>query len=227
MINSPYMPPINTYANPYINRQPVTYNYPQAQVGGIPYQNLPNMPQIVQPPVETYPQKKEFTYTQDEQKFLQDNPYGNITDYLVQNKNYKRALEYLDSVANYDYGDKNVPHYSTIEKYADNKDFDDLAQSKYFKGAEGFKNLADIVKTINKNIEIEDAKCYNPKIPIDMETCLSRLDKFFNSKYSEDLKEFVLHGTDKLSNLVFLEFNLDKIDGNPDVKQLTEVYHIL
>ncbi|MCM1339869.1 MAG: hypothetical protein NC191_09385 [Muribaculaceae bacterium] len=225
-------------------------NYPQMPCCPVPNPNaIPPAPLAVSPgtasvdlnadPVAQYfnifsaKTKHDFVYTPEEQEVLKTTPYHDFTQDFVNKRDYARALDYINQ---YEY-DKD---FSELKKYINNPAFDSLATSKYFSNNYGFKELATKVYTLHKAQqdaynEVNALGYFCPYMPdikrmyaaIDVNQCVTNLDKFFKSGVSEDLKTFMKDGTDKLSDLWYVSHNLVDIDKEPAVDKLSVSFPVL
>ena len=193
-------------------QQPYIYQYPQMQQPAYyPSVNVPYgyMGGMIMDSYNMAPNP--FIFTADERQYLKDNPNKSITDFLVKNKNFKRAVEYVDSNGE----PKNLP---VLQKYFNNPSFESLVNSKFAEGETNFVKLVDIIYKLDKSqsdaykqvnspnyrvMTIPDMNTYYANISVD--NCIKNLDNFFKSeKISDDLKKYILQKTDILSDLWFV-----------------------
>ena len=171
-------------------------------------------------------------FTKEEEKFVEENPTGDIVKFNLDRKDYKRAVQWADISS----GKERV---KVLEKYLNEPAFDSLAQSKFFNNMANFERLVDIVSTLAKERNDAYQKVHSPgyrscTIPdvtriyadIDIGNCIKNLDRFFKSEaISDDLKTFICEATDKLSDLNFVNYSLGK--ENLTVKDLTNKRYFL
>lgn len=173
------------------------------------------------------PPEKPFNYRQDELPYV-NNPQKSLEDYLLEKKDYCRLIEYQDKLYN-----KN--DFQLIGKYLSTPDFKELAQNKCFSGMFGFDKLTDIVKELEKKQREAYQIIHNPQyrpcvIPdmnaiyagCDVGNAIKNINKFFNSNFSEDLKQYILKETDNFENLYWVSVNLAYLDKDkPNVDDLS------
>ena len=203
----PYYQPFYTY--PQANNP--TYFPPQNYTNG----SILNNPYAIS--------QKPFIFKNEERQYLKDNPKKDITDFLIKTKNYKRAVEYVDSNGE----PKNLP---ILQKYFNNPSFDSLANSKFTEGESGFVKLVNTIYNLDKSHSDAYNKVHSPNyrsitIPdmtanyaaIDVNNCIKNIDNFFKSeKISDDLKKYIFNKTDVLSDLWITGTTLGKKDITVD-----------
>ncbi len=149
--------------------------------------------------------------------------------------NLLKQKDYAKLVSVQDYMDgTNHSHY--VQKHLQTPDFQELAESKYFNTPSGFKKLTTIVSELEQKKQSAMATVYSPHyhsrtIPdvlqiqadTDVSDCVKNINKFFKSKFSDDLKKYIRDNTTLLTDLHKTSTNLAYLDAeNPNVDFLND-----
>ena len=144
--------------------------------------------------------------------------------------NLLRQKEYAKLVAIQDCLDgSNQAYY--VQKYLQTPAFRELAESKYFNSPHDFKKLTTIVSTLEQKKQNAMATVSSPyyrpvMIPdvllfqanTNVFDCVNNINKFFKSKFSDDLKIYIKDSTNLLTDLKQTSVNLGYLDmEKPDV----------
>ncbi len=131
--------------------------------------------------------------------------------------------------------DKNLvgsKKYKAYKKYKNNPDFQKLLKSSFFSGPEGAAKLVGIIYELDKTQQ-EAYKKVNSwgytciitpdttrmRANISVDKCIGNLNKFFNSKLPDDIKQNMLNEKSNLTDLWYVSHNLEYL--NPDKPELS------
>ena len=185
--------------------------YPQYQV-----QNAPNNPAVI-------PKNADFGLYNE-----------NTEQDLLKNQKYVELMTFQDA-----YNHTNNAYY--VNKYTSNASFSELAQNKFFNTPYGFQKLTNIIsnleqKKLNALYTVSSPYYVSAVIPdvtrvyagMDVGQCIENINKFFNSKFSDDLKTYILNDTNKLADLYFTSVNLGHLNpDNPDIEDLNSSRYMM
>lgn len=158
-------------------------------------------------------------------KSLNIGSYNESTEVnLLQQKEYAKLVAVQDCLDG-----SNQAYY--VQKYLQTPAFKELAESKYFNSPHDFKKLTTIVSTLEQKkqnaIATVSSPYYRPVMIPDVllfqantnvSDCISNINKFFKSKFSDDLKTYIKDNTNLLTDLHKTSVNLGYLDAEkPDV----------
>lgn len=158
-------------------------------------------------------------------KSLNIGPYNERTETdLLRQKEYGKLLAVQDCLDG-----TNQAYY--VQKHIQTPDFKELAESKYFNSPQDFKKLTTIVSTLEQKkqnaIATVSSPYYRPVMIPDVllfqantnvSDCINNINKFFKSKFSDDLKIYIKDNTNLLTDLKQTSVNLGYLDTEkPDV----------
>lgn len=163
-------------------------------------------------------------------KSLNIGPYNERTETdLLRQKEYGKLLAVQDCLDG-----TNQAYY--VQKHIQTPDFKELAESKYFNSPQDFKKLTTIVSTLEQKkqnaIATVSSPYYRPVMIPDVllfqantnvSDCINNINKFFKSKFSDDLKIYVKNNTNMLTDIKKTSVNLGTIDiDKPNVDVLND-----
>ena len=158
-------------------------------------------------------------------KSLNIGPYNENTEInLLRQKEYAKLVAIQDCLDG-----SNQAYY--VQKYLQTPAFRELAESKYFNSPHDFKKLTTIVSTLEQKkqnaIATVSSPYYRPAMIPDVLLflantnvfdCINNINKFFKSKFSDDLKIYIKDNTNLLTDLQKTSVNLGYLDmEKPDV----------
>ncbi len=137
---------------------------------------------------------------------------------LLQQKEYAKLVAVQDCLDG-----SNQAYY--VQKYIKTPAFRELAESKYFNTPHDFKKLTTIVSTLEQkkqnSIATVSSPYYRPVMMPDVLLfqantnvfdCINNINKFFKSKFSDDLKIYIKDNTNMLTDLKQTSVNLGYLD---------------
>ena len=158
-------------------------------------------------------------------KSLNIGPYNENTEInLLRQKEYAKLVAIQDCLDG-----SNQAYY--VQKYLQTPAFRELAECKYFNSPHDFKKLTTIVSTLEQKKQNAMATVSSPyyrpvMIPdvllfqanTNVFDCVNNINKFFKSKFSDDLKIYIKDSTNLLTDLKQTSVNLGYLDmEKPDV----------
>jgi len=152
---------------------------------------------------------------------------ANTEEDLLKNQDYGKLIAIQDSINAH-----NNAQYAG--KYIGLPAFRELAQSKYFNTPKNFQKLTAIISILEQKKQNAVAMVSSPfyrttvmpdvmmyQARIEVGDCINNINKFFKSKFSDDLKEYLRDNKDFLTDLKNTSINLGYLDPeNPDVEYL-------
>lgn len=225
--------PVQRQVQPMFNPQSIPV---QSQIQPMLNSSVPNLnsdPVAQQYNIYSAKPIHPFAYTPEELETLKKYPLYDLKAELVRKKDYSRALDLINE---YSY----EKDYAELKKYVNNPAFDSLVNSKYYNDLFGFEKLMNTIYELHKTQQDAYKKVttpgyFCPFLPdvtsmyagVDVNKCITNLDSFFKSGFSEDLKIFIQNGTSRLSDLWYVTHNLKDIDKTTDVNALLVPYLIM
>lgn len=137
---------------------------------------------------------------------------------------------------------KNSEQMRITKKYMTNPSFKNLMENKFFNGnSERINGLVNIIYKLGKESEdtrkeVNTPGYFSPSLPdakalyanIDVNNCIKNLDKLFASKFSDDLKEYMLFDNNNLTDLWYVNTTLEYLKpDSTSVKDLTQKYYMI
>lgn len=174
-----------------------------------------------------------YKQTDEEKAVLAKNPETNLIVYHANNHNYKRMLVNMNYLKS---------EIDLLDPYTKNPSFKNLMENKLIKNnPDRIMQLTSIIYTLGQKSadlrkEVNSPNYRSTVIPdtknmyasIDVNNCIKNIDTFFSSKFSDDLKLYMLFDGNKLKDLWYNETTLGKLEPDcKDVSKLFNTYYLM